>query len=157
MTTIVFRDGVLVADSQETIDTEAGGSRKFRCTKLFRRTAKDGTPFLIALAGESSSGMVFLDWYGSGKGKRRVPQILVDADAGFEALVYREGQLLYFDAWCRPTTIEEPFYAIGSGAKAALGALHMGATAEQACEIATRIDTYSSPPILVMRLDEVAK
>lgn len=41
------------------------------------------------------------------------------------------------------------FYAIGSGADIALGALHAGAEAQEAVEIACKISAYSSLPLQV--------
>lgn len=154
MTTIAYKDGILAADSCVSLQTEAGGSRKFQCEKLFRKMCKgkDGKryPAVIALAGESSPGMVFLDWFGTGKEPPR--QLLIDASADFTALVLTPQGLFEADAYCRLDKVIDPFYAIGSGAKAALGAMHAGATARAAVGIACKIDPYSMPPILFMSL-----
>jgi len=146
MTTIAYRFNILAADSQISVDTEGGGSRKFKCEKLYN---KDGA--IIALAGDSTSGLIFLDWYGTGK---RPSSRLIDGDADFTALVLRRDGLFEYDKWCRGDKILEEFYAIGSGAKAALGAMHMGADAVRAVEIACLIDTYSSPPVKHLKLGE---
>lgn len=146
MTTIVYRDGMMAADSQTTISTDAGGARKFRCEKLYR--SKDGKA-IIGTAGESFPALKFVRWYGSGK---KPPKELAGTD--FTCLVLTSSGLVEYDGHCEPDPVLEPFYAVGSGAKAALGALHMGATAEQAVEIACRIDPYSSPPIVTMRLED---
>lgn len=151
MTTIVYRDGILAADSQVTQDSEAGGSRKFKCEKLYRKTTSKGAEAIIALAGESTPGLVFLDWYGT---DRKPSRLLIESGADFTALVLRRDGLWEYDCWCRGERVADAFYAIGSGAKAALGAMHMGATAAEACEIATRIDPYSSPPIVTMQLEK---
>lgn len=152
MTTIVYCRGVMAADSRVTVETEAGGSRVFHCEKLFRKTVKEGrrkVPVIIATAGESAPGLVFLDWYGSGK---EPPQQLIDGDADFTCLILRADGLFEVDKYCRPERIIDPFYAVGSGAKAALGAMHMGAGARRAVEIACAIDPMSAPPIVTMRL-----
>lgn len=148
VTTIAFRNGVFAADSQVTVQTDEGGSRKFRCEKLYRKETKDGAHVIIATAGESSPSLIFVDWYGSGK---RPPKEIAGTD--FTCLVLRRDGLFEYDGYCRGDKVLEDFYAIGSGAKAALGAMHMGATAEQAVEIACRIDPYSAPPIVTMRLE----
>lgn len=154
MTTICYKDGIVAADSCVSLQTEAGGSRKFQCEKIFRKICKgkDGKkyPAIVALAGESSPGMVFLDWLGSGKEPPR--QLLIDASADFTALILTPQGLFEADAYCRLDKIIDPFYAIGSGAKAALGAMHAGATARAAVAIACKIDPYSAPPILFMSL-----
>lgn len=151
MTVIVFRDGTIAADSQTNVESESGGIRKFRCEKLFRKKTKDGAEIIIATAGHSSSGMVFVDWYGSGK---KPPRVLLDNEPDFTCLVLKKDGLWEYDSYCRGEKITEEFYAIGCGAKAALGAMHMGATAEQAVEITCKIDQFCSPPIVAMRLSD---
>ena len=146
MTVIAYRDGVMAADSRITFSGEESGSAYGRCAKLYR--TKDA---IIGLQGESSPGLVFLDWYKSGK--RKPPEGLVTSDADFFALVLTKHGLFLFDKWCRGEEVLDEFWAIGSGAKAALGAMHMGADAEQACDIACRIDPYCAPPIETMTLE----
>ena len=151
MTSIAYRDGILAADSQTTVESEAGGARRFRCEKLYRKTTKEGAEAIIATAGESAPALVFLDWYGTGK---RPPPRLLEGNADFTCLVLRRDGLWEYDAWCRGDKVLEPFYAIGSGAKAALGAMHMGASAEEAVRVACLIDPYSAPPIVTMSLSK---
>lgn len=157
MTTIAFRKGVLAADSRTTIETEGGGGRMFLCEKLFRKAVTiNGVleEVIIATAGESSPGMVFLDWFGSGQ---EPPDRLIDGEADFTCLVLQKDGLYEYDAWCRGVKIMDEFYAVGSGAKAALAAMHMGASAAKAVEVACRIDYYSGPPVITMRLKPDAK
>jgi hypothetical protein len=152
LTTIVFRDGILAADSRATIQTEAGGSRVFRCEKLYRKTIGTGRKrheVILGLAGESTPALLFVDWYGSDKPP---PQVFADMVSDFSVLIYSKHGLFEADAYCRPERVIEKFWAIGSGAKAALGAMHAGADARKACSIACRIDPYSAPPIVTMAL-----
>lgn len=151
MTTIAICKGVMASDSQITTESEAGGSRKFNCVKLYPVTTKRGGRAIIAVSGETFAGLVFVDWYISGKRKGSERLLLGEAD--FSALVLRADGLFEYDKWCRGEKIEEKFYAIGSGAKAALGAMHAGCNAELAVEIACAIDTYSRLPVVVMNLD----
>lgn len=145
MTTIAYRAGVLAADSRVSITTEGGGDRFFdRSKKLIRKGNA-----IIALAGESSPGMVFAAWYGSGK---KPPSRLIDGGADFTALVLTPKGLFEYDAYCEPERVDEEFYAIGSGAKAALGAMHMGASAIQAIEIAMKIDPSTGGRVMSMDL-----
>lgn len=152
MTTIVYRAGRMVADSRETIEHPDRGVYNQQCCKLF---SYDNDRYIIGLEGESSPGMVFLEWFASFQGmptKGQVCRKLVDSDADFTALVLCKKGLFEFDKWCLPTRILSEFHAIGSGAKAALGALHLGATARQAVEIACKVDPYSGAPIVEMKL-----
>lgn len=144
MTTIAVRNGVMASDSRITHESESGGSRVTRCVKMYRR--RDA---IIGVAGDGGAGSVFVDWYGSGK---PVPQILIDFDADLTALVLTRRGLFTYDAYCMPEKILDRFWAIGSGTKAALGAMHMGASAERAIEIACLIDPYTAPPVHVLKL-----
>lgn len=134
----------MAADSRVTIHTEEGGARVTRCIKIFRR--RDA---VIGLAGESEPGLVFLDWYGTGK---PAPAVLIDAEADFTALVLTAKGLFEFGKYCMPEKILDKFWAVGSGSKVALGAMHMGASAERAVEIACLVDPYTAAPISVLKL-----
>ena len=63
----------------------------------------------------------------------------------------RDGGTIYEDGGWQPVGDAE-FYAFGSGDAFAMGAMAMGATAEQAVEVATRFDVYSGGPITVLSL-----
>lgn len=149
MTTIVVRNGVMASDSRVTVDSEAGGARVFRCEKIFRKeTPKEGV-VLIGTAGESSPGLLFVDWYGTDK---PTPAELLEGEADIDIVVLTKRGIFSYDKWCRGEKVVGKFYAIGSGAKAALGALHMGADAIKAVKIACKIDPYSAAPIVSKRL-----
>ena len=152
MTTIAYRNGVMAADSRVTMDSEAGGSPVFDCEKLYRKTIRDGRAkrqVIIGLAGESEPGLIFLDWYGS---KTPAPQVLIDGQADFTALLLTSDGLFEVGMYCRPERVLNKFYAVGSGAKAAMGAMYAGCTAKRAVEIACLVDPYTAPPIRTMRL-----
>jgi len=142
MTTIAYRDGVLAADSQVTYG-EDGGARVHTCKKLFRKKVTQGKKtfdVIIATAGESSPGMVFVDWYGSGK---PIPDLFIHIGGDFTCLVLSPQGLFEYDIYCRGEEILDDFYAIGSGAKAALAAMHCGKSALESVRIAARIDPYT--------------
>lgn len=150
MTTIVYRDGIMAADSRVTTESEAGGHIVHQCVKLFR---KNGA--IIGLQGESSPGMFFLEWFSSNKPKSP-PSALMESEADFCALVLTKKGLFEYDKWCNAEPVmlprHRPFHAIGSGAKAAFGALAMGATARRAVAIACAFDPYTAPPVVWMAL-----
>lgn len=152
MTTIAYRDGKIAADSLLTYITESGGARKFRCAKLFKK--KVGTEqreVIIATAGESAPALVFVDWYGSGAD---IPETLLYHECDFTCLIIEsDGKLYEADKFCRPDEVLEPFYAIGSGSKEALAAMHCGKSAAEAVEIAAKVDLYTGGEIRVMSLD----
>jgi hypothetical protein len=147
MTTIAYRDGILAADSRLTVD-HGGGSRKHTCRKLFRKRVGEGKKahdVVIATAGESSPGMVFVDWYGSGK---PVPDLFLHLGGDFLCLVLTPSGLFEYDVYCRGDLIEEEFYAVGSGSVAALAAMHCGKSAIEAVRVAARIDAFTGGRIV---------
>lgn len=147
MTTIAVREGIIAADSRLTVDY-GSGARKHTCRKLFRKKITEGKKtfdVIIATAGEASSGMVFHDWYGSGKS---IPEVFLHLGGDFTCLVLRPEGLFEFDVYCRPERIEEDFYAVGSGAMAALAAMHCGKSALEAVRIAARLDPFTGGRIV---------
>lgn len=153
MTTIAFRDGVIAADSRSTIETEAGGSTKHVCAKLFRKTIKEGRKtfdVIIGTAGEVGPALVYLDWYGT---PGDPPRVLLDHDPDFTCLILRPDGLFEVDKFCRPDKVLEPFYAIGSGRKEALAVMHHGGSAVDAVRIAAKIDPFTGGKVHAMRLE----
>jgi hypothetical protein len=148
MTVIAYRDGILAADTLTTVETESGGARKFPCTKLYRKGKN-----VIGVSGETFPALLFVEWLGSGNPR---PTALIEGGADFSALVLNRKGLFEYDAYCIPEEIimrrGAHFYAIGSGAKAALGAMYQGATAMVAARIACKIDYHCGEPIEHMSL-----
>jgi len=141
MSVVCFKDGVLAADTRFTHE-DAGILRgsKLLSKRIGRRD------HLLGFAGDTSFATLYCDWYGSGK---PMPDQLksVPEDRKFSVLIVI-GKKLYEADWiCRPLEIEAKFHAIGSGAQAALGAMHQGATALQAARIACKIDSACGLPV----------
>lgn len=159
MTTIAYRAGVIAADSRETYQTEAGGATVNTCEKLFRkRVGRDD--YILGTAGGSYLGMIFVDWFPGIKACQqpesggKLPEILRDAhlEEDFDVLIVSRRGIYTVNHLCRPILCLDAFVAIGSGRKAALGAMHAGSTAKRAVEIACKVDPYSAPPVRTMRL-----
>lgn len=150
MTTIAYRDGVIAADTRGTDDGYHPGI--YRTQKLF--VVGDGD--IIGTAGDDSTGMVFVDWYGSKKLGRRPkpPERLVTGEADFCCLVLTREGLFWYDKWCRPNKIYDDFYAIGSGGSYAMGAMAHGASAEEAVKTAMRWDPNTGGDVVTLRLPE---
>lgn len=147
MTTICYRDGVLAADTRGTDDDYHPGI--YRCNKLFRVNGD-----VVATAGDDTEGMIFVDWYGSKKlGKRpKPPSRLVDGEADFLCLVLTKDGVFWYDKWCRANPVQDEFYAVGSGAPYAMGAMAHGAGALEAVETAKRWDPYTGGEVETMTL-----
>lgn len=147
MTTIAYRNGILAADSRETTSDESAGDYAGKCVKLIRLPKG-----IVALQGDSGAGMAWLDWYGKGQSDDALAAHIRSTQADFTAVVLSTAGLWVWDSWLIPQRVTARFYAVGSGTKAALGALHMGASAVQAVKVACKIDPWSAPPIVSMSL-----
>lgn len=128
MTTVAYRDGVLAADSRITA---ADMVVTDKATKVHR--LRDGSLFGHA---------------GSVEDAERLKRALVkghDAPKDLDVialLVHPDGTITLFEGnlWIKQT---DPYYAIGSGAPYALGAMDAGADAPSAALIGSRRDTSS--------------
>jgi len=96
---------------------------------------------------DAYSSMVFVDWYGT---SQPTPEILIhgDVERDFECLIVEDDGIYTVDMLCRPVKVKEKFYAVGSGAKTALGAMHMGAGAVEAVKVACKVCPYCAPPVV---------
>ena len=149
MTTIAYREGVIAADTRGTDEGYHPGI--YRTEKLFR--VDDD---IVATAGDDATGMIFVDWYGSKRkgGRRPKPPsalILGIEAASFCVLVLTKEGLFWADKWCRLIKITDEFYAIGSGAPYAMGAMAHGATAEDSVRTAMRWDPNTGGEVQTMK------
>lgn len=142
MTIIVVKNKEMAADSRST----AGDDMHFKTAKMFRKT-----DCLIGIAGDIAPALLFVDWYGTAG---PAPAELLSANGDFSALVLNKSGMFEYDKWCKAMKVHGRFYAIGSGAAAALGALHMGASASEAARIACKLNTGCGLPIITMSLKE---
>lgn len=141
MTTIVGTAQMLVADSRVS-----DSDQTWSVEKVERIGAG-----LYATAGGAADGERFYSWIRRGK-RGKKPEIGEDF---FAFALIADGLFLY-DQGLYPMRLANE-HAIGSGAKAARGALMAGATPERAVEIACDIDAGSSRPVRVYWLNEETK
>lgn len=142
MTTIVYRDGIMAADTA-IFDrgTYCGTGRKIA-------RAPDGT--LGGGAGAWGDVAALLDWIDTGA-EGSPPKI--DGDAESEYLWARtNGDIWWAGPGSLPTLVNSPWAAVGSGFRIAMGALAHGATAEQAVLICADLDNLTRRPIDVLHL-----
>jgi len=143
MTTIAYRDGVLAADTQITCGGTIGGYAQ----KAFRKGA-----VLYATAGSSGPGEAFRNWLEGGM-KGDAPDMAEDKDSDGHGYIFPGGDRVvwrYNKVWASHSA---PFFAYGSGADIALGAMAMGATAEEAVRVAAKFDTGTGGEVTVLRRD----
>lgn len=143
MTTIAYRDGVLVADSKVTDRGCYVGSVQ----KVFR--ADDGT--IGALAGCFGDLGIFRDWLLAGRDgpcefkDEGSEGIFITPDSRVWS-VFHGGKVFEITG--------SAFYAHGSGFRIALGAMAAGASAEKAVRICCNLDDSTRGPIRVERLGD---
>lgn len=142
MTTIAYRAGVLAGDSQAT-DSQIWRTRKIESIET------SAGELLVGWCGEVFAAQVFLEWLKNDKSRK--PEI---SNEDFEAIVVsaKTGRVTIWNQSLAPWRPRARFYAIGSGCKAALGAMHAGKGALEAVRIACKVDPYSSAPIHSIRL-----
>lgn len=136
----------MAADSRAYAGFNAALGQK---TKI--RRMPDGT-----LIGCSSSdvglGEAVLDWYERGGAVADIPKARSN-DRKFTLLVVRpSGEAFYaYDDFHLSGPIRAEFFAIGSGEGVAHGAMHAGADAVHAVEIACRVDVWSGLPVVTLK------
>lgn len=142
MSTFVLKDGILAADSRAF----SGGSRYIGLkTKIF--VLQDKT-VVGCSTNQPGFAEAFSAWVAAGMNPNpaETPEI---GQGGFEALVIDpEGNVFYFNDGFYPTgPLTADFFAIGSGAEYAMGALECGASAEQAVAVACKFDHWTAEPV----------
>lgn len=143
MTTVAYRDGVMAADSLVT----GHGVRMGSLAKLVR--AKDGT--IGGAAGNTLDSARLLRWVGLMGADCRNADVPRSEDKDTSVLIaYPDGSVEWIGGHDGRVIVDAGFHAIGSGGEIAIGAMAFGATAEQAVEIACRLDVWSGGPVQVL-------
>ena len=124
MTTIVASRKGMAGDTQTSSD-----GVKSNMTKVFK--TKKG---LVGFAGDVTNGMQFVEWF---KDHRRKEPSMEGTDA---LVVNRKGEILHFCESLTPVPVNDDFFAIGSGALAALASMHHKQDLETAVRVASKFD-----------------
>lgn len=141
MTTIAYRDGVLAAD---TLVTENGRVCGYTTKIRLHRGLLWGTTGCLIHQGQ------FDAWVLGGMGGPP-PTMKTEANATSSALLIAGQNLLTFDDHGWDAMPLPEFYAVGSGAPLAIGAMAAGATAREAVACASLFDIYSGGAITELR------
>ena len=145
MTTIAYKSGVLVADSQVS-----AGDRIFRTVKIL--AFPDGT--LFGGAGGLADVLKVRDWAKSGF-KGDPPE--TSEKASFECLHVRtDGSMWLIDDDLTPMCFTGDFIALGTGSPYAMAAMHLGKGPHEAVEVAAHFDPATSLPLHELRLGKPA-
>lgn len=139
MTTVAFRDGILAWDSQWT-DEESG-------FKYFNRKGWKDEKAGAIVCGAGSVEVAFEVLRGIFTDDPQEIRRHKSEDLDLVVL-WNDGRLEVYDEYGRCVPFDTSyFYAWGSGAKPALAAMHMGATAAGAVAVAAKVDLYTGGPI----------
>ena len=131
MSVIAWDSNVIAADRQGTV-----GGTPIVSPKLF--AFKD---MFFGCSGSAGNKFAFKCWIEKGAPDNNKPLITLLPDEGIGIILIKDGRCwLYSDESLFPTEIREPFWATGTGADYAMGAMAMGANAIEAVEIACRFD-----------------
>lgn len=145
MSTIALRDGIFAADTRAF-----SGSPRFigHKSKIFQ--LKDGTTIGTS-TNQPGFAEKFAEWFADGADSNPA-EIPIVGEGGFEALVVTaEGDVLFFNDGFYPSgPLDAEFFAIGSGAEYALGAMERGATAEEAVVVAAKYDAWTDAPVMAV-------
>lgn len=117
-----------------------------RCDKLFLINGR-----IVGVAGEDAPTAAYLEFF---RGGEQYHDKFDFEDGSALVLCPKRGLLLYNGSqW--PDRVRERFFAIGSGAGVALGAMQLGASAAGAVRAAIRWNVFCGAPVRTMRLERV--
>lgn len=120
-------------------------------TKIFKVRDGAGEEWLVGGAGVLPTILNFINWFTS------PAAIVAEADSppmedtGVLAMNSR-GQVVFYSESAIPVVVEEPYFAIGSGADYAMGALDAGASIRRALSIATLRDPNTGKGATLLKL-----
>jgi len=145
ITTLAYKDGVLVADSQVT-----SGDRIFSTVKI--QSLPDGS--LFGGAGGLADILKIRAWAAKGV---RGDEPDISEKASFECLHVRpDGSMWLIDDDLTPMEFVGDYIALGTGSPYAMAAMYLGKSPQEAVEVATHFDPASSLPINELRLTKAA-
>lgn len=137
MTTIVYKDGIIAADTGAQI----GGSKMGHVSKIARNKKGD----LAGASGNATYSANFLSWFLEGEAFGFGPQADKDAEYCDRAIIVRRNRPNVIEVYEKGGmfTVKAKYMALGSGRPEACGAMEAGADAIEAVRIAMRLDTNS--------------
>ena len=149
MTTVVYKNGILAADSLVTYR----GRRIGLTNKVFevKATIITENNKIFSGSGCIMHYKLFADFLrGESIDKELFKSI---SEEGFDGIVIdkKTKEVTFYDQHLCPETVNAEFHCLGSGADIARGAMLMGATTKQAIECASISDIYTNDEIKEIR------
>lgn len=150
MTTIAYRDGAIAGDSKAYGGKYCAspGSK----TKVHQIEGGERDGWIVGISTNNVGGdALLLDWLQRGAPLPQTSDLKPDQFI-ILALDPSGGLHLANDNLSFSGPIESEFYAIGSGADFALGAMAVGASAEESIRVASRFDAHTGGEVTVRRI-----
>lgn len=150
MTTIAADLETMASDSKVSV----GGGVSYRAVKIARVKK-----MIVGACGDGSDCSRLLEW-AERDFKAPAPKWQEQAgepDAVWALVLKPEGLFFITQSDSEPEKMDEPFFAIGSGGKAARVAMALGKTPEEAVELACQVDGDSGSPVQVLSLKDKSK
>ncbi|WOB06523.1 hypothetical protein [Piscinibacter gummiphilus] len=143
MTTIAWdgRRKTLAADKRATSGTVV------RTVTKIHRIGSD----LVGISGNLAHGMALLDWARAGYVAKEFPSPSKGDDDAYLVRVTRDAEVFRYEG-PHAFKVEDEFFTTGSGSDYAMAALHMGLTARQAIELASRLEPGTGNGVDVLEL-----
>ena len=152
MSVVAVRNNLIAADTGGV----GNGGVKLPMRKLIRQGR-----LAIGWVGNFVDGKAFADWYFAGADRDKLPTFHnrngSDEAPDFAALLLKPGGWEYWTEWMMPETDKDnlsPYYAIGSGAQAAMAAMYMDAGAEEAVKVACAVAHGCERPVVSYKVED---
>lgn len=135
MTIIAWDGKSIAADRRVICSGSISTTTKIRRVKVPKKGFQ-----VLAWAGQQAAAMMLFDWYMRGADPEQWPQVQ-QADEQWARMIVADGNGVYeYERQPVAVRVEDAFAAWGSGADVAMGAMHMGASARRAVEIASLVE-----------------
>jgi len=160
MTTIAVKDGVMACDSQEGVSSDGGGDRAyFQCNKIYPIYGTDDElECFVGISGDSDGGPLWIEWfceyYDTNYSDEQILKRMFNFDCDV-LILYSDGTIETSDTFGVVHECNEKFYAIGSGTKCALAAMHLGKSAVEAVEISKKIDPHTGGKVQEFSFEDI--
>lgn len=139
MTTIVCSTTEMCADRQFTVMGQMKTQGRTKIFKVKPHELHFHEEFLIGFCGRASDFIDVIDYYENPEYYKQIPRVRDLAGL----VLTKSGQIFQFDTPGKWMSVMGKYAAMGSGAPAAYGALHMGASPKEAVLAASKVCPYT--------------
>ncbi len=149
MTTVCYKDGILAFDSRIS-----DGEMHYGWTNKGRITNK----YIMAACGSLEDMEAAMDWieHTDGKISEKEKYGLHEREVDCEVIVVdTQGKVKFFGQRLYPTTLDALYYAIGSGAPYAMGAMAVGKSAKEAVHAAAKHDLATGGYVRQLKITNI--